>query len=508
KGVYHQVFLKFNEYLVTHTTNGNRFKEWLFNVRFWVIQKLQQYISGDREAGVAEALLIGYRDDLDKDLVQAYSNTGVVHIIAISGLHLGMIYIVLVWLMKPFRRTKWIRWVKPLIILGVLWTFTLLAGGVPSILRSAVMFSFIVLGDTLNRKSSIYNTLASSAFVMLCINPYYLFDIGFLLSYAAVVSIITFQKSIYNWIYLKNKLLDNLWKLTSVTLAAQVLTVPIILYAFHQFPTMFILTNLVVVPLSSIILFAELLLIICSSIPTIAHLIGLVTNAMLAAMNAFIERINSLPFAVYDGIQNSLFKTVLLYIFIIAVSYWLLSKIKPALFVALAAMFGLFAVDGINNFLSRQQKKIIVYNVQQHTAIDFIAGKEYAFLGDSLLIQDAYLNNYNLRPSRTLYGVQMSGNLEDLFVTHPFIQFKGKRLLVIDKHYKFQSPTKIPVDVIVVSHNPTLYIADIAAVFDCNHYVFDASNSAWKISQWKKDCDKLHLRNYSTADSGAFVIDL
>ncbi|MGI8635559.1 MAG: ComEC/Rec2 family competence protein, partial [Segetibacter sp.] len=316
KGVFHQVFLKSNEYRVANTSNGNGLKEWLFGVRFWVIQKLQQYVGGEKEAGVAEALLIGYRDDLDKDLVQAYSNTGVVHIIAISGLHLGMIYMVVVWLMKPFRRTKWIRWVKPVIILTVLWVFTLLAGGVPSILRSAVMFSFIVLGEMLNRKSSIYNTLAASAFVMLFINPYYLFDIGFLLSYAAVVSIIAFQKSIYNWIYLKNKLLDILWKLTSVTLAAQVLTVPIILFAFHQFPTMFIFTNIVVVPLSSIILFAELLLIICSSIPVMAHFIGFVTNTMLAVMNGFIERVNALPFAVYGGIQNSLAVTILLYIFI------------------------------------------------------------------------------------------------------------------------------------------------------------------------------------------------
>jgi competence protein ComEC len=508
KGVFHQVFLKANEYVVTNTTNENEIKKWLFGVRFWVIQKLKKYIKGEREAAVAEALLIGYRDDLDKDLVQAYSNTGVVHIIAISGLHLGMIYMALVWLMTPFKRKKWIRWIRPLVILTVLWVFTLLAGGVPSILRSAVMFSFIVLGETLNRKSSIYNTLASSAFVMLCINPYYLFDIGFQLSYAAVVSIIAFQKTIYNWAYIQNKILNFFWKLTSVTLAAQILTVPIIFYAFHQFPTMFILTNIVVVPLSSGILFGELILVICSAIPVLAQFVGTITSSLLAIMNGFIERINRFPYAVYDGIQNSLVETIFLYLFIIAISYWLMNKTKAALSFAIAAMCMLIAIASIDNYKKRQQKKLIVYNIQQHTAIDFIAGKQYVFFGDSALVHDGYLNNFNLKPSRTLHKVGVADNLEDLFITKPFIQFMSKRILVIDRSYKFQTATKIPVDVIIVSHNPRLYISDVASVFDCKQYVFDASNSTWKIGQWKKDCDSLHLRNYSTPDNGAYILNL
>lgn len=507
KDIFHQVFLKQGEYAVAGTKNENSFTTWLFNVRFWVIQTIQQYVKGEREAGVAEALLIGYRDDLDKDLVQAYSNTGVVHIIAISGLHLGMIYVSLVLLMRPFKRKKWIRWVKPVIILTVLWLFTLLAGAVPSILRSAVMFSFIVLGETLNRKSSIYNTLASSAFVMLCINPYYLFDIGFQLSYAAVVSIIAFQKRIYNWLYLKNKLLNFFWQLTSVTLAAQILTLPIILYAFHQFPTIFILTNIVVVPLSSIILLVELLLIISSFI-TVANFIGLVTKFLLDLMNGFIEQVNRFPYAVYDGIQNSMVETILLYIVIIGICYWLMNKAKTALFVGLAAMLVFVAIDGIENYEKRQQKKLIVYNVQQHTAIDFIVGKQYAFLGDSTLVHDTYLSNFNLKPSRTLHKIKATSNLDDLYITNPFVQFGSKRIMVIDKPYKFQTTARIPVDVIVVSHNPRLYIADIVKVFDCKQYVFDGSNSTWKIRQWKKDCDSLHLPNYSTSDSGAYILNL
>jgi competence protein ComEC len=506
--IYHQVFLKTSDYAVTKTTNESVFKNWLFDVRFLVIRKLQQYIKGDREAGVAEALLIGYRNDLDKDLVQAYSNTGVVHIIAISGLHLGMIYMALVWLLQPFKKTKWVKWFKPAIILSVLWIFTFLAGGVPSILRSAVMFSFIVLGETIDRKSSIYNTLAASAFVMLCYNPYFLWDIGFLLSYAAVISIILFLKPVYNWFYSKNKLIDFFWKLTAVTIAAQVLTIPIIFYSFHQFPNLFLITNCIIVPLLSVILFAELILLITSFIPVVATFVGAVTGEMLAFMNGFIESINHFPLAVYEGIQNNLAETILLYIFIVGICYWLLYKTKAALFTGLAAIFVFIAIDGYENLRLKQQLKVIVYNVPQHNAIDFVSARQYAFVGDTALLDDDYLKNFHLKPSRTLYRLQSANYLPALYISYPFMQFYGKRILLIDKPFKFESPDKIQLDVIIVSKNPRVRIAELAAVFDCKQYVFDASNSTWKIKQWKQDCDSLHLQSYATPDKGAFELNL
>ena len=505
--IFHQVFLKTSEYKVTKTTDKNAFQSWLYSVRFAVIKKLQQYIKGDREAGVAEALLIGYRDDLDKDLVQAYSNTGVVHIIAISGLHLGMIYMALVWLLKPFKRTKWIKWVKPIVILSVLWVFTLLAGGVPSILRSAIMFSFIVLGETLDRKSSIYNTLASSAFVMLCYNPYFLWDIGFQLSYAAVVSIIAFSKPVYNWFYIKNKLLDFFWKLTSVTIAAQILTVPIIFYSFHQFPNFFLLTNCIIVPLSSVILFAELILLVSSIMPVVANIIGYLTEGLLSFMNGFIESVNNLPYAVYDGIQNNLAETILLYVIIIGICYWLMNKTKPALFVSLVALLFFVAIDSYENFTLRQQEKMIVYNIPQHNAVDFVSGRQYVFSGDTALLDDGYLKNFHLKPSRIVNRIS-AGKVENLSVGYPFIQFHDKRILLFDKPYKFENQKRMALDVIIIAHNPKVYIADLARIFDCKQYVFDGSNSTWKINQWKKDCDSLHLRHYSTGDKGAFVMDL
>ena len=506
--VYHQVFLKANDYIILPTTKKSRFTNWLLQVRFSVINTLRKYITKEDEAGVAEALLIGYRDDLDKELVQAYSNTGVVHIIAISGLHLGMIYAALVFLLKPFRRTKWIKWCKPIIILGVLWIFTLLAGGVPSILRSAVMFTFIVMGETLDRKSSIYNTLASSAFVMLCINPFFLWDIGFQLSYAAVFSIVVFSRSVYNWFYIHNKVLDFFWKLSSVTLSAQILTLPIIFFSFHQFPNYFLITNCFIVPLSSIILFAELLLLMCSYLPVAAKFVGMITTWLLSCMNGFIMYVNSLPYAVYDGIQITLSQTILLYIFLIAGCAYLMNRYQSAIFISLISLM-FFAIEESYHIVeTRKQEKVVVYNIPKYQAIDFISGNNFSFVGDTLLWQDGYLRNFHLKPSRTFYKIGENQRLQGLYISHPFIYFKGKRILLYDKPYKFSCTNKINLDLIVVSHNPKLKIADLANTFTCKQYVIDGSNSMWKTKQWKKDCDSLHLRLHSTADKGAFELNV
>jgi competence protein ComEC len=156
------------------------------------------------------------------------------------------------------------------------------------------------------------------------------------------ISIITFAKPVYNWFYIKNRILDFFWELTSGTIAAQILTIPIIFYSFHQFPNLFLITNFIIVPLSSIILFAEITLLIISFVPAAAKFIGFITSKVLAFMNGFIEWINSFPFAVYDGIQNNLAETILLYVFITGICYWLLNKKKVGLFIGLSAMLAFY----------------------------------------------------------------------------------------------------------------------------------------------------------------------
>jgi competence protein ComEC len=144
--------------------------------------------------------------------------------------------------------------------------------------------------------------------------------------------------------------------------------------------------------------------------------------------------------------------------------------------------------------------------VPKQTAIDFISGNQFSFVGDSIMKEDGYLRNFHLKPARTLYRTRSSGPMQNLYISYPFIQYYDKRILLVDKPYTFYNDKKIPVDVIVVSKSPRIKIADLASAFDCKQYVFDGSNSLYKMNQWKKDCDSLHLPHHFASDKGAFVL--
>jgi competence protein ComEC len=506
--IYHQAFLKTGDYKILSTTKTNWLNQSLISARLWVLTILRKYIKEKNEVAVAEALLIGYRDDLDKELVQSYSNTGVVHIIAISGLHLGMIYGVMVWMFGLFKKRKWNRFIKPITILPVLWLFTFIAGAVPSILRSAVMFTCIIVGESMSRKTSIYNTLSASAFILLLINPFFLWDVGFQLSFAAVLSIIAFSKPVAKWFYFQNKLLSGTWKLAAISLAAQVLTLPIVLFHFHQFPNLFLLTNIIIVPLSGLILFAEILLLLLSFIPFLAELWGKAVEWMIWIMNSFIERTDRIPWAVTDGIQITIPQSLFIFGTIIFGAIWLLQRNKQMLFASALSLIGYIGLRSIDVMQVNQQQKLIVYNVPQHTAIDIVEGNNYIFYGDSSLLADGFLRNFHLRPSRIVNRIS-AGVLPSIKIQENLIKSTSKKVIILDQPLSYEkSEKKTSADVIIITKNPRLYINQLTNHYKFNLLVFDATNPLWKIRLWKKDCDSLHLRHYSVPEQGAFEMDL
>lgn len=507
--IFHHAFVKTKDYVLLHDKTPNAFWQWIYHTKEQVLSALQRSIGSKDELGIAEALLIGYKEDLDKDLVQAYSNTGVVHIIAISGLHLGIIYLLLLKLFNQLPGVKKYKWVKAIGILLGLWLFTLVTGASASVLRSAVMFSFMVLGEQAGKKSSMYNALAVSAVVLLVYDPYLLWDVGFQLSYLAVVGIVVFQKPIYNRWCISNKWLDKVWQLTAVSLAAQLLTFPVCIYYFHQFPLLFLVANLIAVPLSSLILLAELLLVALAWQPQLSHYWGRAVQGMLWCMNVVIRWINDLPMALWDAIPATLLTTWLLYATVLGFCYWLLHKTKALLYVALGSMAAFALVQVYAKWQVYGQCKMIVYNVPQRQAIDFVQGNSFCFVGDTSLQHEGLLQNFHLKPSRVaLQLTQPSNTLPALQIQGRQFTLGNKKIILIDSTLLFEPPAqKIKADVIVLSGNPKLRIPQLAEVFDCKQYVFDAANSLWKINYWKKDCEKLLLRSHSVAEQGAFMLD-
>ena len=505
--IHYQAFLSDNDFTILPTEQTSWFANVLINIRTSVLEILKKNIKSQDELSIAEALLIGYRDELDRELVRAYSNTGVVHIIAISGLHLGMIYGLLLFLFKPFNRYKFSKIVKPITIIFILWMFSFIAGTAPSILRSAIMFTCIVIADSLGKRSNIYNGLAISAIIILIINPFTLWDVGFQLSYSAVLSIVFFSPYVKKWFYFKNKLLKGFWELNAITLSAQVLTLPIVLYHFHQFPNLFLFANIFAVPFSGLILYAELLLLIFSLWLNAASFIGKGIEWAIAVLNKFILNIDALPFAVWESIQISILQAIILFASIIGFSYWLIEKKSKAMLIGLLFLMFFIGFRSIDLMNRNHQQKIIVYNVPKHTAIDLVDGRKLFFIGDSILKEDGFLRNFHIKPSRILHRTTESDAVSNITYFNNFILTRNKSIAVVDSPV-FYAGEKIKVDAVIITKNPRVYIDKLYQAFDCKQYIFDASNSMWKINKWKQACDSLHLQYHICSLQGAFEINL
>jgi competence protein ComEC len=507
QGIYYSIFLTEKDYKVIPGARESIVRKYLFEVRRNVLDILSKYISGAKESGLAKALLIGYKDELDKNLVQSYSNTGVVHIIAISGLHLGIIYWLLSLMVSPLQKKIKSRWISTILVLAGLWSFSFLAGAGPSVLRSAFMFSMIVLGNTLSKNANVFNNLAFSAFVLLCYNPYWLWDAGFQLSFAAVLSIVLFFKPIYNWLYFTNKIVDFAWKLIAVTLSAQLLTLPISIYHFHQLPVYFVLSNLLAVPLSSLILVGEILLCCLSIFPAIAFALGSILTWMIEVINTYVDNINQLPFAVWGQLQISFAQMLLLFCFIGGIATWVLHKQKNALWIGLSSLLIFSAARTISFFETREQLKLIVYNLQNATAIDFVNGRKFTCICDDKVFKDPYVQQLNLNPSRIMNRAAEEPNVNGLMKKKSIFRFGGKSILLIDK------PTDVPhggsqIEILILTKNTPIHLPALIREFSPKQIIADGSNRQNIVGKWRKEAEALAVSFHNVAQEGAYIQNL
>lgn len=507
---YQQAFVQKTDWKNLPLKSGNSFSSFLFNTKKTVVNILKKNIKGRDEQAIAEALLIGYKEDLDKDLVQAYSNTGVVHIIAISGLHLGMIYLLLSWILNHISFLKKRKLLNAIILINSLWLFALITGGAASVLRSALMFSFLVIGKSFFKNYSIYNSLAASAFLLLLYNPYFLWDVGFLLSYLAVTGIVALQKPLYRLWFIRNKYLRKTWELISLAIAAQAATFPLCIYHFHQFPNLFFVTNLFAVPLAMVLVYGELLLVVISAIMPLASALGILIGKIISLLNFLIRFINELPFSVWDNIHATILSTWILYLVVFSAAIWLVNKEKKMLSVSLILLLLFLSLNGISKWQGMHQKKLVVYDVPKHSALDFLYQDRYFFIGDSVLNEDGLLRNFHLKPSRIMLQSTKPMSQTNIIHHNDYLwQFLDKKVFKVDTAISLEAiEPKIKVDILLLTHNAKASIENLVTALEPSIIVFDASNSLWKIENWKKECEQLALPFHSVPDKGAFVLDI
>ncbi len=307
-----------------------------------LLEKLNQIIPDKRQLGVASGILFGYKNLLDDELKTAFSTTGGAHVLAVSGLHVGILYATLFFPFGLLGNTRKIKCLRQLIILPLMWSFAFITGLSPSVVRATTMLSFYGAAEIIGRRTFSLNIVSASAFLMLLYEPMYLFDVGFQLSFSAVIGIIVINPLIQNLYHSNNHILRYIWSLITVSTSAQIGTMPLTIYYFNQFPVVFLLTNMFVIPLVGILLTMLLIYLFFSYIITLPEFTLYPLHALLQLFISGVELITKIPYACISNLHLDMSGAISLYLaFFLFIMLFVRKKI---LFAYLLSLLGLFQV--------------------------------------------------------------------------------------------------------------------------------------------------------------------
>jgi len=512
--IYFQAYVGKNKYLFLAVNEGNALIKFALLFRRSLVSKFNTYIPDFKAAALASTLILGYRVELNKDIIEAYSKTGTMHVLSVSGMHVGIIFLVLTVLLKPLDRTNSLKIVRILIILITIWFYSMISGFSSPVCRAAIMISFVVIGQAFNRNQNSYNLIAISAFLLLLYNPYYLFDVGFQLSYLAVCGLIYFQPKIYHSLFLENKLADFIWSYSALSIAAQLATFPLSLYYFHQFPLYFLLSNLLIVlPVTIIMYLGILLLILPFNLLLIP--IGKFLSGLINFTNEILFRIERLPFASLSGLWINGFQFFILCLMILILIFWSKSNMKRSLLLSMVLSLILLITISLNRILNVTRQELFFFSLRQNSAIAFSnAGKSVvlANFGNSDRIF-----NYSIVPALEsqgasdiqLFNIKHNVSGQSYWSDSNFMQFGNLRLLIWDRSMILpKSGKRLKVDILVLSRNPVQKLTDINNFIEFKKVLIEANNYDYKIEAWLSEAAKLNISTYVLKKSPAYIIKL
>ena len=510
--VYGQVYV--DKPRILSYTSGEGDLGSLLQLRKTILTKLAGSGLRDRPKAMIEALVLGQRQNVDPEVTKSFRDAGVIHILALSGLHVGIILLILRFLTRRLLRLKYGRWIQSAVLIVLLWSFALLTGMSPSIMRAVTMFSFVAVGMNLKRKGSVYHSLTLSAFVLLLYDPRLLFQVGFQLSYMAVFSIVLIQPVIAGLWTWRNKVKDFLWNIFTVTLAAQIGVAGISLFYFHQFPGLFILGNMMLLPLLPFIIGASLLLIFLL-------LIGFPTGWLTTALNTVLEfiietvaRISSWDAFIIKEVHVSLWETFLTYVALFSVILFLLPYFKRSkrerfylkkpnwmLHLCMASLILLFGLKGYKSYSSGADQFLVLH--QATGSAVSVSNKNQAALFTDLHVMDSIRAVNSLERLKAIENNR--GKTLVLDSLNNVMSYKGAQLIVIDQNGIYN--TDIKNATILLSHSPKINLERLILDLNPKLIIADGSNYRNVVDAWKVTCDKNKVELLNTYEVGAIEIN-
>jgi competence protein ComEC len=541
RNINYRAYLSENEWKLLPGSSKNLFEQIIYysgKARNYMLEIFNRNGLTGREYAVASALILGFTDNLDADILSEFSATGAMHILSVSGLHVGIIFIVLSFVLSFLDKNKAGSMIKSILLISFVWFYAFITGLSPPVLRSAFMITVVILGKALRKETDIYNSLLVSAFLLLLIDPYNIVNVGFQLTYLAVAGI-AFINPYFSrlwvpmiWTSLKTKnkfilkfkkllsfIVENIWSITTVSIAAQLLTFPLGLYYFHQFPVYFLITNLIVIPLSTVIIYIGVLILVIFPVPFFPAFFTRIFAWLITLMNSVIHTIEQLPGSLLKGIYISAPESLAVYLLVLLSVLYLFEK-KTYLFKYILGVSLILVVSfTYRKYSVLNQSQMIVYQVKKSDLIEFIEGDHAYLTGDSLSLKDEKKINFSVKNNHICSGIreieylplnkdialQKFGNM---FMSGNFIQFKNQRIVWVNSVQKCRSKVKLKCDYLVIAGNPYLKIADLLRLYEPERIIIGSSCSSYRSKRWEDECNSLGVPCYSVINRGAFVAEI
>ncbi|REG96229.1 ComEC/Rec2 family competence protein [Flavobacterium aquicola] len=499
KQIYAQLYADANEIQIGSIIEKDI---WYYTAAFRsrIIQNLEKSHFQTKELNVAIALIMGQQQDIDPEITKDYQYAGAVHILSVSGLHIGFILLFVTLLLKPFPNTKKGLFIKLLIILLSLWLFGVLAGLAPSVVRSVTMFSFVAIGQHLKRSTNIYHTLLVSVLLILLFQPSFLFDVGFQLSYTALFFIIWLQPLFANLWKPKNKIVSYFWDILTVSFAAQIGTLPLSIYYFHQFPGLFFVTNLIVIPFLGFIMSLGVVVMLLAACSWVPYYPAKTLELSIYYLDRIISFIASLEQFIVRDIPLNTSILISGYLAIITLIIAFEHKNTKSIFGVLTAVVLLQLSCITTKWEIQNQAEFIVLNTSKKTQLIERNGSiANVYANDSIsgnIRNNAVLSSYL---TANFSSLNQQSKLKNVFF------FKGNKILLIDSSMVY--PRTIHPDVVVLTQSPKLNLDRLITVLNPKIIVADASNYKSVQKRWAVSCKQQKIPFHSTNEKGFFQIN-
>lgn len=435
---------------------------------------IDTHVDGADEQAVVSAMLLGYRNNISSDLYQSFTDTGVVHVLAVSGLHVGILAGLLLWLLKVVPETSLLlKITKTSIVIIVLTAYALITGAAPAVVRAAFMFGLMLISSFFKDDLNIFNSLSIAALVMLLISPQMAFQASFQFSFLALTSIVFFQPYISGLWEPRHRLVDWAWQLSSVALAAQVLVFPLTIYYFHKFPTYFMISGIVAIPAAVGILYGGLAVLLSGLLlPSIVtDWAGILLSSWVKGFNMVIAAINTLPGTVMDGIWFEPITTILLYVLILLLMLFLaFDKQVRMIYAAGWVLLLLTSISGLRRIGTHHQSFITVYDIYNGYSFDYVMGRSvYSFRSPNITDEKHHFAVYNNRIKHRSATIKALDTVE-YFRDQRIV--KHKSLLLARNYATFITEGEVPkvdclpIDLLLVTkatpHHPDYYLRSLA----------------------------------------------